>query len=58
MQSRNFFNFGPTYSVLTDSIFVAQDKLDASSIPPSVDRLVAENSDPFITEDGNNFIVE
>lgn len=58
MQSRNFFTFGPTFNVLTDSLFSAQAKIDGTSIPPSAEKLITENSDPFITEDGNNFIVE
>ena len=58
MQSRNFFTFGPGFNIVADSVFVAQFKLDATSIPPTAEKLVTENSDPFITEDGNNLIVE
>jgi hypothetical protein len=56
MQSRNFFTFGVNFNVLTDSLFVGQDKLTSSQLPPISTYLITEDSKNLITEDGNFLI--
>jgi hypothetical protein len=58
MQSRNFFAFGPLFNIMTDSVFVAQDKLNSSQIPPVSNYLITEDSKNYITEDSNFLITE
>ena len=58
MQSRSFFTFGPTFNVICDSLMVAEIKIFAAVLPPALDHLATEADEIFITEDGNEYIVE
>lgn len=58
MQSRNFFTFGPQFSILTDSLFVSQPKLDSSMIPAVATYLITEDSKFYITENSDFLIIE
>ncbi len=58
MQSRNFFTFGPQFSILTDSVFAAQFKLDSSMIPVTATYLMTEDDKYLITEGGNKLIAD
>jgi hypothetical protein len=56
MQSRSFFTFGPQFSILTDSVFVSQPKLDSSMIPAVATFLMTEDDKYYITE-GSDFLI-
>jgi hypothetical protein len=56
MQSRSFFSFGASFNILVDSLYVAQPKL--KTFPADATHLVTELSEPLITEDSNNLIIE
>lgn len=60
MQSRNFFAFGPEFNILTDSVFIAQNKNPSAvgPLPPVSEYIITESSDFIITEGGDNLITE
>ncbi len=58
MQSRSFFSLGPAINTMADSLIVDEPKIFGAIIPPTLDHLVTEAGEFFITEDGNSFITE
>ena len=57
MQSRNFFGFGAHFNILTDSVFVNQPKLDASSIPPVEGHFNLLDGTAFLLLDGTHLLL-
>jgi hypothetical protein len=59
MQSRSFFTFGVSFNILTDSVFVANFKVDGSTpIPVTATFLITEDDNNLITEGSNKLIAD
>lgn len=57
MQSRNFFAFGFSFNILTDSVFVNKPSFESEIIPPTGNNFLLLDNSNFLLLDGTDFLL-